>query len=241
MSSSSRQGGGLARNGPTAYSCARSDDGNEAGLRGRSRTGACCSPDAPRAVGTHETQDSRTGGAPAPVPSAVARCEVVLPDRRIPEHDPTAADYTARPPFVHSVPCQEMRVRLPLCGGVTTFLPRGLSARHCRTWHRQGNRFRRAFSSSRPINRFADVHTAILRFPPINGRITDAEPSEQIGNGNLGHRPLQNAGNLVYGEPAALNLCSSQLGQCKLQPGLVAGSNVSSNQKNASICPRIIT
>ncbi|MCZ8335576.1 MAG: hypothetical protein O9328_15030, partial [Rhodobacteraceae bacterium] len=48
------------------------------------------------------------------------------------------------------------------------------------------------------------------------------------GNGNPGLVLFQNADDLIFGEPAALHLWSSRLGQSLPQTGLGAGGNVTS-------------
>ncbi|MCZ8335698.1 MAG: hypothetical protein O9328_15645, partial [Rhodobacteraceae bacterium] len=50
------------------------------------------------------------------------------------------------------------------------------------------------------------------------------------GNGNPGLVLFQNADDLIFGEPAALHLWSSRLGQSLPQTGLGAGGNVTDGE-----------
>jgi transposase len=72
----------------------------------------------------------------------------------------------------------------------------------------------------------ADVHAAILGFPPVNGGIADPVRAAQIGDGNPGLVLFQDADDLIFGEPAALHLWSFRLDQSLPQTGLGRGSNV---------------
>ena len=82
------------------------------------------------------------------------------------------------------------------------------------------------FQPLQPL-RLADIHAAILGFPFVDGRITDAVFAAQIGDGNPGLVLLQNADDLIFGELAALHLWSFRLGQSLSQTGLGGGGNVS--------------
>jgi hypothetical protein len=74
--------------------------------------------------------------------------------------------------------------------------------------------------------RLADIDSAILGLPPVNGRIADAVLAAQIGDGNPGLKLFQNTDYLIFGEPATLHLWSFRSGQSLPQTGLGGGGNV---------------
>ena len=54
--------------------------------------------------------------------------------------------------------------------------------------------------------RLTDIHTTIPGLPLVNGGIADAVLATKIGNGNPSLVLFQNTDDLIFGEPAALEL-----------------------------------
>lgn len=97
--------------------------------------------------------------------------------------------------------------------GVTTSFPRNPSAPHCRASYRPAA-VQAGVLLLKPLQTLglADIHAAIRGLPLLHGRISDAVLAAQIGHENPGVM-LQNADDLIFGEPAAHDLWSFRWGQ----------------------------
>lgn len=110
--------------------------------------------------------------------------------------------------------------------GVTTFFKKILQRRIVE--HRIGQQpLQAGVLGLKPLQtlRLADIHSAVLGLPPVNGRIADAVLAAQIGDGNSCLMLFQNDDYLIFGEPAALHLWSFRSSQSLPQTGLGGGGN----------------